>query len=74
MRSYTASSTDLNVYCDTGDIATGGGVGSTANVNVRASRPHLDTSNVPYGWFGRFQTADASNTVYVICHQVSAEE
>jgi hypothetical protein len=69
--------TDAHVNCNTGDIATGGGVyvttPGTNNTEVQRSAPVTGDTNVPAatgtpnGWMGH---ADVAFTVYVVCLDV----
>ncbi len=64
---------DIEV-CPSGDIATGGGLDyvlGSGGARVEMNAPAFGPSNIPTGWQGQVDTADAgasiTMTVYVIC-------
>ncbi|MBL1105227.1 hypothetical protein JK361_11605 [Streptomyces sp. 5-8] len=68
----TGSST---IYCPSGYVATGGGVGvdTPASMYVSRTEPVQNGAGQPVGWKGdirqRANGAAASGTVYVVCAQ-----
>ena len=64
------------IYCDPGDVATGGGHSSgTLAVHVRSSYPVIDpSSGVPVAWFLSLITEDGfgvNGQIYVVCADTS---
>jgi hypothetical protein len=65
-------SNQATVYCPSGWVATGGGVGADtpSNTHVGRTEPVQDSARTPIGWKGNLKTSSGtggSGTLYVIC-------